>query len=163
MRVSPARRRRWNNILILAVIAFMAVLNLPTIIQSYLIEEPVNPYPTLLSPNLELQALHTNHWSLEKNQGRWRLSVPSATSPEDLASRWQVLVGTEVDATTFEQLRPNLGSPESLEIWYKDVEEPQRTTLYQTDKFWLLDNWQGNWIAISVEKDYLFPPEILDK
>ncbi len=37
MRVSPNRRRRWNNILMLSVIAFIAVINLLTVIKSYLL------------------------------------------------------------------------------------------------------------------------------
>ena len=159
MRVSPARRRRWNNILILGIIAFIGILQLPTLIKTYLIDEPVvvsdNPY--LLNPNLELKALHFSNWSLEQNQNRWRSSIPSAISEDELAQRWQDLVGTEVDPENYESLKPQLGPAESIEVWYFDQEEPQRITFYQTPQFWLLRNWQDKWIAISVEPRYLIP------
>lgn len=159
MRVSPARRRRWNNILILGIIAFIGLLNLPTLIKTYLIDEPavVSQHPYLLNPTQDLQALHFANWSLENNQGRWRSSIPSAIPEADLVKRWQELVGTEVNQQSFGDLKPQLGSPETIEVWYFDQEEPQRITFYQTPQFWLLKNWQGKWIAISVEPRYLMP------
>jgi hypothetical protein len=157
MRVSPARRRRWNNILMLAVIAFIAVLNLPTIIKTYLVEEPQSTFPYLINPNAELRALHFSDWSLEKNQNRWRISKPSNIAPEELAARWQSLVGTEVDERTQQSLGAALREPKTIEVWYADLEEPQRITLYQTQQFWLLKNWQDKWIAVSVDASYLIP------
>ncbi|EGA63675.1 hypothetical protein L1D54_08260 [Vibrio brasiliensis] len=161
MRVSPKRRRRWNNILILGIIAFIGLLNLPTLIKTYLIDEPVveSQYPYLLNPNAELQALHFSSWSLEKNQGRWRSTIPTSISEQELAERWQGLVGTEVTQANFDSLKPQLTSPQSIEAWYIDQEEPQRITYYQTPQFWLLKNWQDKWIAISVESAYLVPSE----
>lgn len=162
MRVSPSRRRRWNNILILGIIAFIALLNLPTLIKTYLIDEPVieSPYPYLLNPNAELQALHFSSWSLEKNQGRWRSTIPTSIAEQELAQRWQSLVGTEVTQENFDSLKPQLTSPQSIEAWYLDQEEPQRITYYQTPQFWLLKNWQDKWIAISVQSEYLVPNEL---
>ncbi|NOH80843.1 hypothetical protein F0231_13925 [Vibrio sp. RE86] len=159
MRVSPTRRRRWNNILILGIIAFIGLLNLPTLIKTYLIDEPVviSQHLYLLNPSEDLQALHFANWSLEKNQGRWRSSIPSSIPESELVQRWQKLVGTEVSQESFDSLRPQLGSPETIEAWYTDQEEPQRITLYQTPQFWLLNNWQDKWIAISVEPRYLMP------
>ncbi|WP_295900247.1 hypothetical protein [uncultured Vibrio sp.] len=157
MRVSPARRKRWNNLLMLAIVAFIGVLYLPTMIKTYLIEPPQSHYPYLLNPNQELQSLHFNQWSLEKNQGRWRISKPSNVAPEELAQRWAELVGTEVDEETRHTLGPSLLNPQSIEVWYVDQEEPQRITFYQAPQFWLLNNWQGKWIAISVEPSYLLP------
>ncbi|KOO02891.1 hypothetical protein [Vibrio nereis] len=159
MRVSPARRRRWNNILILGIIAFIGLLNLPTLIKTYLIDEPVvvSEYPYLLNPAQELKALHFANWSLENTQGRWRSSTPSAIPESELVKRWQKLVGTEVNQQSFDSLRPQLDSPETIEVWYVDQEEPQRITVYQTPQFWLLKNWQDKWIAISVEPRYLMP------
>ena len=157
MRVSPSRRRRWNNILILLVILFIGVLNLPTIIKSYLIEPAVSPFPTLLNSEWELQALHFPELSLEKNQGRWRTTPPSSVAPEELVERWQQLVGTEVDDETYQSFLPILRTPQTIEVWYSNREEPQRITFYQTPRFWLFKNWQDKWIAISVEKGYLLP------
>ncbi|MCG6438120.1 hypothetical protein, partial [Vibrio parahaemolyticus] len=128
MRVAPHRRRRWNNILILAVIVFIGVLNLPAFIKSYLIEPEVSSYPTLLNPHAKLQAMHLARLSLELNQGRWRATPPTEVAPEELVKRWQELVGTEVDDETYLSLQPNLRSPQTIEVWYSDQEEPQRIT-----------------------------------
>lgn len=150
-------RRRWNNILILAIIAFIAILNLPTVIKTYLIDPPVNPYPHLLNPTAQLQALHFSDWSLELNQSRWRSSQPVSVAPEILAQRWLDLVGTEVDDATYDSLSPILRNPQTVEVWYTDQEEPQRITYYQTPQFWLLKNWQDKWIAVSADRNFLFP------
>ncbi|EKO3403566.1 hypothetical protein ACYVL9_002393 [Vibrio fluvialis] len=157
MRVAPHRRRRWNNILILAVIVFIGVLNLPAFIKSYLIEPEVSSYPTLLNPHAKLQAMHFARLSLELNQGRWRATPPTEVAPEELVKRWQDLVGTEVDDETYLSLQPNLRSPQTIEVWYSDQEEPQRITYYRTPQFWLFKNWQDKWIAISVDNGYLLP------
>ncbi|MBY8176819.1 hypothetical protein KW520_15480 [Vibrio fluvialis] len=157
MRVAPHRRRRWNNILILAVIVFIGVLNLPAFIKSYLIEPEVSSYPTLLNPHAKLQAMHFARLSLELNQGRWRATPPTGVAPEELVKRWQELVGTEVDDETYLSLQPNLRSPQTIEVWYSDQEEPQRITYYRTPQFWLFKNWQDKWIAISVDNGYLLP------
>lgn len=150
-------RRRWNNILILAVIAFIAILNLPTVIKTYLIEPPASPYPYVINPNAQLQALHFTDWSLELNQNRWRSSKAISVAPEILAQRWQSLVGTEVDDATYESLASLLRNPQTVEVWYQDREEPQRITYHQTPQFWLLKNWQEKWVALSVEEAFLFP------
>ncbi|BEI21800.1 hypothetical protein H8F16_19805 [Vibrio fluvialis] len=157
MRVAPHRRRRWNNILILAVIVFIGVLNLPAFIKSYLIEPEVISYPTLLNPHAKLQAMHFARLSLELNQGRWRATPPTEVAPEELVKRWQELVGTEVNDETYLSLQPNLRSPQTIEVWYSDQEEPQRITYYRTPQFWLFKNWQDKWIAISVDNGYLLP------
>ncbi|WP_159655995.1 hypothetical protein [Vibrio atypicus] len=159
MRVSPRRRRRWNNILILGIIAFIGLLNLPTLIKTYLIDEPVveSAYPYLLNPSKELQALHFSTWSLEKQQGQWTSTLESHIAEAELVGRWQDLVGTEVPQANFDSLKPSLGAPKSIEVWYVDQEEPQRITYYQTPQFLLLKNWQDKWIAVSVDNRYLMP------
>lgn len=157
MRVAPSRRRRWNNILILAVVLFIGVLNLPAVIKTYFVEPPAPAYPTLLNAEWQLQAIHFPQLSLEKNQGRWRATPPSSITPEILVERWKELVGTEVDDETYQSFQPILRNPQTVEVWYSDREEPQRITFYQTPRFWLLKNWQDKWIAISVEQGYLLP------
>jgi hypothetical protein len=44
----------------------------------------------------------------------------------------------------------------SVEVWFEKEEEPQRITVYQAPNFWMMQNWQGEWIAVSAEKSYLF-------
>ena len=161
------RGRRWNNILMFSVIAFIGVLNLPTLIKAYLIEpEPEvtvsSPYPSLLNPAAELQALHFANWSVELEDDHWvyqfkDTALPQTTSAQELSQRWKELVGTEVDSQTYTDLSPQLNTPHTIEVWYQDQEEPQRITYYQLPQFWLLKNWNDQWLAVSIEESYLFP------
>lgn len=158
MRASISRRRRWNNILIIGVVAFMLILNLPSIIKTYLITPAQeSQYPSLLQPGHDIKAIYFSKWSLDKNQGQWRLEPMMAVDADELVQRWQDLAGTEVGDESYQKLLPQLSSPQTIEIWYEDLEEPQRITFYQTPNFWLLKNWQDKWIAVSVEESYLFP------
>ncbi|SBS61263.1 hypothetical protein [Vibrio atlanticus] len=161
------RGRRWNNILMFSVIAFIGVLNLPTLIKTYLIEpEPEvkisGSYPSLLNPTAELQALHFANWSVVLEDDHWAYQfkdtvLPQTTSAQELSQRWQELVGTEVDSQTYTDLSPQLNTPHTIEVWYQDQEEPQRITYYQLPQFWLLKNWNDQWLAVSIEESYLFP------
>ncbi|CAH6784616.1 conserved hypothetical protein [Vibrio chagasii] len=151
----------------LSVIAFIGVLNLPTLIKAYLIEpEPEqqvsSPYPYLLNPGAELQALHFAKWSLVLEDGQWgyqlKGSAPAQSiSAQERAQRWKQLVGTEVDSQTYTDLASQLTTPHTIEVWYQDQEEPQRITYYQLPEFWLLKNWNDQWLAVSIEESYLFP------
>ncbi|MEZ8288893.1 hypothetical protein [Vibrio sp. 10N.237.312.B06] len=161
------RGRRWNNILMFSVIAFIGVLNLPTLIKTYLIEpEPEvkisGSYPSLLNPAAELQALHFANWSVVVEDDHWAYQfkdtvLPQTTSAQELSQRWQELVGTEIDSQTYTDLSPQLNTPHTIEVWYQDQEEPQRITYYQLAEFWLLKNWNDQWLAVSIEESYLFP------
>ncbi|WP_076589032.1 hypothetical protein [Vibrio ostreicida] len=161
MPVSTSRRRRWNNIMILGIIAFIMLLNLPTIIKTYLLspdqdtEISTNPY--LLNPSSQVKAMHFSDWSVEQVNGDWRLTAQSHLSPQELIGRWTGLVGTPVDQATFDSLKSQLMSPQTIEVWYVDQIEPQRVTLYVLPQFWLLKNWQERWIAVSVAPEYLLP------
>lgn len=161
MRVAPSKRRRWNNIMIVLVILFMGVLNLPTLIKSYLItppEETAPAYPYVLNHHKELHQLNFAQFSLTKNaQGEWQASQSLPIAPLELVTHWQELSGTVIDENTMQSLEPKLGNPGTVEVWYQDQEEPQRVTYYQTDKFWLFHTWQGQWVAISVAKSYIIP------
>ena len=162
------RGRRWNNILILSVIAFIGVLNLPTIIKTYLLAPEAemtskSGFPYLLNPSDKITAMHFSQWSIVLNENGWEyqeqgrpteLTQPSA---QTLSQRWQQLVGTEVDAETYQSLSASLSSPQTIEVWYLNQEEPQRVTYYRLPDFWLLQNWQGKWLAVSVEPEYLMP------
>ena len=158
MRSTIRNRRRWNNRLILGVLIFMLVLNLPTLIKTYLLDDSAeSEHPYLLNPNQDLQALHATPWSLTNEQGSWQLDPPSSITAQELAQRWKALVGTEITDENFQSLQASLTSPQSIEAWYEDQEEPQRITYYQLPQFWLLKNWQDKWIAVTVESSYLLP------
>jgi hypothetical protein len=152
----------------LSVIAFIGVLNLPTIIKTYLLEPETevtseSDFPYLLNPSEQVTAIHFSQWSIVLNEHSWEyqeqgrpleLTEPSA---QTLSQRWQQLVGTEVDSKTYQSLSASLTSPQTIEVWYHNQEEPQRITYYQFPDFWLLKNWQGKWLAVSVETEYLVP------
>lgn len=150
-------RRSWNNVLILAIIAFMIVLNLPTVIKNNFLQPTQTEFPYVLNPNADIQEMHFSQLSIEREESKWIANKAISISALELVQRWHSLSGTEVDDETFRQLRPNLPKANTLEVWYLGKEEPQRVTFYQTPNFWLMKNWQSKWIAISVDSDYLFP------
>ena len=148
-------KRGWNNVLIFAIVIFVAVINAPKLIQEYVMSEP--KLQTVLNSSWSPTALHFANWSLEVNDGQWQSSRALNIYPVDASNRWLNLEGTLVDGATVESLEPNLSSPRSIEVWYKEQEEPQRITYYQTPNFWLFKNWQNEWVAVSMDKSYLFP------
>ncbi|EGQ8282748.1 hypothetical protein BBL81_19035 [Vibrio parahaemolyticus] len=157
MRISPTRRRRWNNILILGIIAFIVILNAPMWIKTYLLSENIDPYPHLLRTDHSVSAIYANSLELEFRDGRWHANADVPLPLSELIARWQSLEGTELNSQQYEQLKPSLSSPESIEVWYQGLEEPQRITFYRLDDFWLFKNWQDKWIAISVDSNYIMP------
>ncbi|SDH75202.1 hypothetical protein SAMN04488136_12763 [Vibrio xiamenensis] len=160
MRVPPARRRRWNNILILCIIGFIGLINLPTLIKTYLIDQPEQTEtPRVLMANAELTALHFNHGVLERKDGQWRANFAIKDTPAAMAQRWQNLVGTRIDQTTFEQLEPSLEGPQTIEAWYRNQDEPQRVTIYYSPKFWLMKNGMNAWVAVTAQPSDLFPTQ----
>ncbi|ARV71452.1 hypothetical protein [Vibrio campbellii] len=151
------RRRRWNNILILGIIIFMVILNAPTWIKTYLIDEQVDLYPNLLRSDHDVSAIYYAGWELDKQNGQWQSNIKAHIPVQEIITRWQSLEGTELTSEQYEQLKPHLSSPESIEVWYQGLEEPQRITFYRLDDFWLFKNWQDKWIAISVDGNYIMP------
>ncbi|HHF3232023.1 TPA: hypothetical protein ACPJ2O_003603 [Vibrio diabolicus] len=157
MRVSPARRRRWNNILILGIIAFIVILNAPMWIKTYLLTDQADPYPNVLRSDYTVESLYYSGWEFELHDGRWQSNVKVDAPISELVSRWQSLEGTELTSEQFDHLKPNLTAPETVEVWYQDLEEPQRVTFFRLPEFWLFKTWQDKWVAISVDENYLMP------
>ena len=86
------RGRRWNNILILSVIAFIGVLNLPTIIKTYLLEPEAeitseSGFPYLLNPSDQITAMHFSQWSIVLNEDGWEYQEQGRTSKTDRTKR----------------------------------------------------------------------------
>jgi hypothetical protein len=148
--------RQSNNMLMIICIVFIIILNLPTFIKEYLIDEPVSAYPYVLNPAQQPIEMNFPKFSLDKSSGNWVANTFINISATELAQRWQSLAGTEVTQATYEKLKPQLKSPNTLEIWYIDIEEPQRVTYYQLPEFWLLKSWEEKWIAVTVDPDYLY-------
>lgn len=150
-------RRGWNNVLIFSIIAFMLILNLPTIIKNNFMEQEQSTYPYVMDPQADIKEMHFSQFSIQREGIDWVTDKKLAISPLELVQRWHLLAGTEVDDKTFSQLKEQLPEANTLEIWYLDKEEPQRVTYYHTPNFWLMKSWEEKWIAVSVEEDYLFP------
>ncbi|MBE3670491.1 hypothetical protein BOO25_16315 [Vibrio navarrensis] len=159
MRVSPSRRRRWNNILIAGITFFIVIINAPALIKTYLLDDPVaqSQYPSLLNPNETLVAFYLSDWALERQGDDWQSNQTLSVEAAALVNRWRDLKGTRLDDATVDKLSAQLRSPETIEVWYQDQEEPQRITFYRLSDFWLFKNWQDQWIAISVSPEYLMP------
>ncbi|PSW11820.1 hypothetical protein C9J01_14960 [Photobacterium rosenbergii] len=155
-------RRGWNNVIIIAVICFIAVVQLPELVKhrfGHEGETQVQPDMTALLPTqAEIDQLHLPLTSVNREDGSWQASPRVALPADQLISHWQSLAGTAVSNEMVGKLKPTLPPPSSVEIWLAGWEEPVRVTVYQQPQFWLLKNWQGEWLAISVEEAYLFPP-----
>ena len=155
-------RRGWNNVIIIAVICFIAVVQLPELVKRQFGQDretqAQSEMTALLPTQAEIDQLHLPLTSLNRENGSW-LARPRVALPADqLIDHWQSLAGTPVSDEMVGKLKPTLPPPNSVEIWLAGREEPVRVTVYQQPQFWLLQNWQGEWLAISVDEAYLFPP-----
>jgi len=144
--------------MIISILAFIALINAPSVLRGHfnLGQEAEASVPYVLKDNWQPTALHFPKWSLEFVDSDWQSTRPLSISPEQAINRWQALQGTIVDSKTFEQLKPNLSAAHTIEVWYQEQEEPQRVTYYKTPQFWLFQNWNQEWIAVSVDEGYLF-------
>ncbi|MGF1874215.1 hypothetical protein L4D77_02645 [Photobacterium frigidiphilum] len=158
-------RRGWNNVIIVAVVIFIAMIQLPDLIKARLASsdeaspaEVASPIlHSLLPAKATISQLVLPHHQIMKKEGIW-VSVPSInTEPQVWVDHWQSIAGTPVNDDMMVKLKSQLTSPRTVEIWLQAAEEPIRVTVYQQPQFWLLKSWQGSWIAISVEEAYLFP------
>ncbi|BCL71499.1 hypothetical protein TUMSATVNIG1_34650 [Vibrio nigripulchritudo] len=150
-------RRGWNNVLILAILAFIAIINAPSVLREHFGLGQTSALPYVLDPNEKPVALHFAQWSVENTNNEWQSTRQLSVEPLQAALRWTELTGTSVDQATYNKLKDNLPPARTLEVWYSNVEEPARITFYQTPSFWLLQNWEKEWVAVSVDKQYLFP------
>ncbi|MEH6533517.1 MAG: hypothetical protein V7735_19525 [Photobacterium frigidiphilum] len=152
-------RRGWNNVIIVAVVIFIAMIQLPDLIKARLAssDEASPILHSLLPAKATISQLVLPHHQIMKKEGIW-VSVPSInTEPQVWVDHWQSIAGTPVNDDMMVKLKSQLTSPRTVEIWLQSAEEPIRVTVYQQPQFWLLKSWQGSWIAISVEEAYLFP------
>ncbi|MGF1750889.1 hypothetical protein [Vibrio cionasavignyae] len=165
-------RRRWNNVLIVAISLFMGVMAAPTLIKQYLI----SPQPQasaqlqgspgiILNPNdhvIEINAaglqLYLEDSSSSVERVNW-LAIPERFNEQanQLAQNWQGIRGTVVDEPTLQRLKPALENPITIEVWYQEAEEPQRVTAYRLDQFWLMTTYQQEWVAVSFDEGDLLP------
>ncbi len=154
-------RRGWNNVMIIGALLFMAIVQLPELIKERnrqaSVETPAG-LERLLPELLEIEKVVYPQRVIERLEtGQWEVDSPLPYSADVLVDRWQNLLGTRIDDDTRQLLRPQLVNPLTVEVWFEGIEEPVRLTIYEMPQFWLMQNWQAQWIAVSVEKSYLFP------
>ncbi|MCL9776412.1 hypothetical protein [Vibrio methylphosphonaticus] len=169
-------RRRWNNVLMVAIILFMGVMAAPTLIKQYLISPQPQAYSQepsqeqwlpgmILNPNdrvIEINAaglqLYLEDESSSVEQAQW-LAIPERFNEQanQLVLNWQGIRGTVVDEPTLQRLKPALENPVTIEVWYQEAEEPQRVTAYRLAQFWLMTTYQQEWVAVSFDDGDLLP------
>lgn len=154
-------RRGWNNVIIIGVLAFIAVIQLPGLIRARL-TTPVASVPSpavipLFAQDRIIQRLLLPKMAFQHSVTGWE-SNPSITL--DIATfiaRWQTLAGTEVSEQQLVSLKSQLKTPRTVEAWLVGYSQPQRITAYQLPHFWLFNNGTGQWLAVTVDADFLFP------
>ena len=154
-------RRGWNNVIIIGVLAFIAVIQLPGLIRARL-TTPVASVPSpavipLFAQDRMIQRLLLPKMAFQHSVAGWE-SNPSITL--DIATfiaRWQTLAGTEVSEQQLVSLKSQLKTPRTVEAWLVGYSQPQRITAYQLPHFWLFNNGTGQWLAVTVDADFLFP------
>ncbi|KXF82725.1 hypothetical protein [Enterovibrio coralii] len=157
-------RRTFNNFLIIGILVFIALINLPTYLRSKVAEYDMAQQQeqmqdgviTLIPSDAAVQALQFPNFTLTEGSP-WQTDIALDVSPTELAGRWMNLSGTEIDADMYDKLKPNLRSPATLVVDLGQDVEPLRLTYYQLPQFWLMQNAENRWLAVSVDPNYLFP------
>nr|WP_269808591.1 hypothetical protein [Enterovibrio nigricans] len=110
----------------------------------------------LMPHDLSVKALQFPDFTLTKGSP-WQTDIALNISPTELAGRWMNLSGTEIDKAMYDKLKPSLLSPSTLVVDLGQDVEPLRLTYFQLPQFWLIQNAENRWLAVSVEPHYLFP------
>ena len=155
--------RSFNNVLIIFVIFFITLFNLPIVVDNYL--KPTEPtiapendiqLIALFPKDVAIVSLEFSRFSLTKQSEQWRSSIPLNIPANKLVQHWLELSGTLVDAKLLAQLNANL--PQSEWVIAKSATNQRYQLHYhQLPEFWLLQNWQGQWLAVTVKSEYLLP------
>lgn len=158
-------RRTFNNMVIVGVLLFIALINLPTYLRSHLVEDEKHELRKevldegvipLFPSNINVKSLQFPNVTLIKGTP-WQANAPLSVSASALANRWLNLAGTEVDSETFQKLEAQLLNPSTLLVELAQDNQPVELRYYELPTFWLIQSWQGPWIAVSVDSSYLFP------
>ncbi len=147
--------KAFNNIIIIGVLVFISAMNLPKILRSSSTEQTQQTdYPKLL-PEQSLLSLQFSDVILKKSI-EWEANRQLTISAEDLVARWRALEGTKVDESILLKLQQQLPVAQTFMVEVKN-QPAFALTYYEFSDFWLFQNWQRTWLAISVDKHYLFP------
>ena len=155
-------RRTFNNFLILGVLVFIALINLPAYLRTYLSELDEKKSPivsdviSLFPKETKVDRFILNHLVLKEGTP-WQTNQALSVSASELAARWLHLSGSQVDDTMYKKLEAQLPEASIVEVHFKDKAEALRLVYYQFPSFWLIQNQNKQWLAVSVEAEYLFP------
>lgn len=155
-------RRGWNNVIIVAVVIFIAMVQIPELMKARHDATPSSSpaVQPLLPEQSVISRLVLPRYELALQGSQWQATPAMEGSAQSLVEHWQSIAGTIVDEQMMAKLKPQLGAPRTVEVWLQSAQEPVRVTVYQLPQFWLLRSWQGAWLAVSVEESYLFPSEL---
>lgn len=156
-------RRKFNNLLIFSILAFITIFHLAGKLKKPLDEHfkqdqqkngsVIRLLPNQFSPSI----FHFTHFSIQKINNQWQSDAQLTIPAKELVTRWLTLSGTKVDENLRNKLKHRLTKPFVLTIEQTNTQEPLRITYYQLSNFWLIQNWQSDWLAVSVESNYLLP------
>ena len=154
-------RRGWNNVIIIGVLAFIAVIQLPGLIRARL-TTPVASVPSpavipLFAQDRMIQRLLLPKMAFQHLVAGWESNPSITLDIATVVARWQALVGTEVSEQQLVSLKSQFKTPRTVEAWLVGYSQPQRITAYQLPHFWLFNNGTGQWLAVTVDADFLFP------
>ena len=150
--MKKSSRRKYNNMLIIFVLLFIGVLQAPQLIKTYLLE-PEQQIETVTSVQPLFEGINTIQ---KMHFADYDLTSDTSEVDSQLIERWFTLEGTVLNEESVKALKTKLPAPSTVEVWLDNQEEPQRVTIYQAPNFWMMQNWQGEWIAVSAEEGYLF-------
>lgn len=153
-------QKGWNSLLMIAAAAGIMLFQIPEYIKQQRMENSGQQQIqlSLFSPQAKLKKLITPYFILtDGGQGEWYSDIALEVGSNQLIQRWQRIAGTPVSKSMFKELEAKLSVPHTLEVWQENKEEPLRLTYYEMPDYWLMQNWQGDWFAVSVAFDYLFP------
>lgn len=155
-------RRGWNNVIIIGVLAFIAVIQLPELLRAHLASTTTSVASSivmpLFAPDRVIQRLLLPNISFQHSVTGWDSQPPMAFDIATFVARWQTLEGTKVTEQQLLALKGQLLAPHTIEAWFVGHSQPQRITAYQLSHFWLLNNGAGEWLAVTMASDFLFPP-----
>ncbi|PSU42755.1 hypothetical protein CTM97_07630 [Photobacterium phosphoreum] len=96
--------------------------------------------------------------TLQHSEAGWQSQPSIVVDIATFIGHWQTLKGTKVTAKQLLAFKKQLLIPYTIEAWFVGYSQPQRISAYQLAHFWLLNNGAGQWLAVTVDSDFLFPP-----
>lgn len=154
-------RRGWNNVIIIGVLAFIAVIQLPELIRARFTTTEMNTSSVvipLFAQNRIIQRLVLPTMTFQQSAMGWKSQPVVTFDIAAVIARWQTLKGTKISQQQLSVLKKQLLLPHTVEAWFVGLSQPQRITAYQLSHFWLLNTGTGEWLAVTVAGDFLFPP-----